>query len=530
MRDRRGARRRAPPGGRADRRRRVDPPRRRPLPRARPRGRRHRRAQGAAARRGARLPADRRGHRAARRRVLRAGDQRRHRRRRRAGRRAARAALRVRAGHRAAAHRRPGGRAAAARRRRAAGDDGRRSTRPRSTGCAAAPDRVAALGGAAGRGPRAAAGSATREHLHRAGPRVVGAPRRGRRHARSCSRPGSRNAPLGLRRPRRRRGRPAAAPHPDRRAHRRLPRPGADPHRRAGRRRLHVRHRRRQPAPRGARGRPRRACRWWSSPPTARRGCAAPVPTRPPTRSAIFGPLVDDPRPRPTAPTRLRPGAGPLHLNVQLDEPLVPDDRWVPDVDAGASGRSEVRPAVHETVALGPAHRRGGRRRRRAARADAGRAGAAGRCSPSRPAARAPAPTRSAATGCCSTATSARRIERVVVFGHPTLSPAGQPAAGPRRRRRCSTPAAAGVWSERPFPVADRFSSGSAGGATSPTTPPGWRSGAPPTGRSRRQLDAAAGRRARPHAVRGGGRGQPRAAARRACWSSAPPARSATST
>ena len=55
----------APPGGRAGRGRRVDPPRRGPLPGARPGGRRRRGAQGAAARRGPRVPADRRGHRPA---------------------------------------------------------------------------------------------------------------------------------------------------------------------------------------------------------------------------------------------------------------------------------------------------------------------------------------------------------------------------------------------------------------------------------------------------------------------------------
>ena len=131
-------------GRRADRRRRVDPPGRRPLPRPRPRGRRHRGAQGAAARRGAGLPADRRGHRPAGRRLLGAGDA-----RvgiaagRRAGRRAARAAVRLRAGHRAAAHRRRGRRAAAAGRRRAAGAPCRRSTRTRWTGSPPAPDRVA---------------------------------------------------------------------------------------------------------------------------------------------------------------------------------------------------------------------------------------------------------------------------------------------------------------------------------------------------------------------------------------------------
>ena len=89
-----------PPGRRADRRRRVDPPGRGPLPGPRPRGRGHRRAQGAAARRGPRVPADRRGHRAAGRRLLRARDLGRDRGRAGARRRAARAALRLRPGDR----------------------------------------------------------------------------------------------------------------------------------------------------------------------------------------------------------------------------------------------------------------------------------------------------------------------------------------------------------------------------------------------------------------------------------------------
>ena len=84
---------------------------------------------------------------------------------------------------------------------------------------------------------------------------------------------------------RRGRGRAAAAAHPDRRADRRLPRARADQGRLPGRGDVHVRDRGREPAPGGAGGTPRRACRWWSSPPTGRPACAAPTPTRPPTRS-----------------------------------------------------------------------------------------------------------------------------------------------------------------------------------------------------------------------------------------------------
>ena len=97
------------PRRRADRRRRVDPAGRGPLPGPRPRGRRRGGAQGAAARRGAGVPADRGGHRAARAwssSALETSD--RDRRRRRPGRRAPRAGPRVRARDGAAAHRRRG--------------------------------------------------------------------------------------------------------------------------------------------------------------------------------------------------------------------------------------------------------------------------------------------------------------------------------------------------------------------------------------------------------------------------------------
>ena len=156
-------------------------------------------------------------------------------------------------------------------------------------------------------------------------------------------------------------------------------------------------------------------------------------------------------------PVDLLLGRGPAHLNVQLDDPLVPDDRWQPALTPGEPP-AEVRPAIHETIMLGP-------RTVVVAGDDAG------------PPARILAeqadwpllaePTSGSRTGdhpirCYRLLIDGelgRRIERVVVFGHPTLS---RPVARLLARDDVTVldAGAPGVWSARPFPVADRFLSG----------------------------------------------------------------------
>lgn len=166
----------------------------------------------------------------------------------------------------------------------------------------------------------------------------------------------------------------------------------------------------------------------------------------------VFGPLVETIDVT-EAPSWLM-GWGPVHLNVQLDDPLVPADRWVPDVTPGERPQ-EVWLAIYETIALGP-------RTVVVAGDDAG------------PPARTLAeqanwpllaePTSGSRTGAkplrcyrlLLEGELAHRIERVVVFGHPTLS---RPVSRLLARADVTVldGGSRGVWSERPFPVAQRF-------------------------------------------------------------------------
>jgi 2-succinyl-5-enolpyruvyl-6-hydroxy-3-cyclohexene-1-carboxylate synthase len=177
----------------------------------------------------------------------------------------------------------------------------------------------------------------------------------------------------------------------------------------------------------------------------------------------VFGPLVTfvdlGPGDAAVAHTALGLGDGPLHLNVQLDDPLVPQDRWdVRGLVTGASAPSSTdgepslpvtRPS--ELIATGP-------RTVVVAGDDAG------------PPARVLAekagwpllaePTSGSRTGEAAIRTYrlllggplADEVERVVVFGHPTLS---RPVMRLMQRDDVEVLAAParGAWAERPFEV-----------------------------------------------------------------------------
>ena len=186
---------------------------------------------------------------------------------------------------------------------------------------------------------------------------------------------------------------------------------------------------------------------WSRSPPTAPPASEAPTPTRPPTRSASSAPSSRPWTFPAVVPDVLARFGGrepperrglPLHLNVQLDDPLVPGDRWTERAGGAGAGGT---PGVAARAGRGPrrdpagAADRGGRRRRqRSAGAGAGRA---------RELAALAEPTSGSRTGTHAIRTYrlllgtplADEVERVIVFGHPTLVAAGVPTARPRRRR-----------------------------------------------------------------------------------------------
>ena len=218
-----------------------------------------------------------------------------------------------------------------------------------------------------------------------------------------------------------------------------------------------------------------------------------------------------------------------LHLNLQLDDPLVPDDRWHPEPVALESTRGEVVvPAVGELLEVGP-------RTVVVAGDDAG------------PPARTLAeyadwpllaePSSGSRTGenairCYRLLLDGelgRRVERVVVFGHPTLSrPVMQLLARDDVEVLDAGSRARGVWTERPFTVARRFMSGQPllEGADDPGWLEEWR------GRRRRGRPRGSTPCSPPRAPRRTASPAWSAVASRAtaCWSSVRRARSATST
>jgi 2-succinyl-5-enolpyruvyl-6-hydroxy-3-cyclohexene-1-carboxylate synthase len=179
----------------------------------------------------------------------------------------------------------------------------------------------------------------------------------------------------------------------------------------------------------------------------------------------VFGPLVPyvdlGPDGAAVARAALGLGDGPLHLNVQLDDPLVPDSLWSPALESPAIGQkrqpesASTRRLVPNAIAQGP-------RTVVVAGDDAG------------PAARVLAergrwpllaePTSGSRTGDAALRTYrlllggplADEVERVVVFGHPTLSRPVMRLLGRDDVEVLAAPAR-GAWNERPFPVTEHI-------------------------------------------------------------------------
>ena len=185
--------------------------------------------------------------------------------------------------------------------------------------------------------------------------------------------------------------------------------------------------------------------------PTRLRGTSANQVT---DQVGIFGPLVgtrDVGAPDDVDVDGLWSATGPVHWNLRLDEPLVPDGEWSPGAVVVRAPRRRPEPRVPETVPLGP-------RTVVVAGDDAG--------PPARVLAETAGwpllaePTSGARTGDHALRTYrlllgsplAEEVERVVVLGHPTLS---RPVSRLLARDDVEVVAGRthGVWAEHPFRV-----------------------------------------------------------------------------
>ncbi|MFT4085231.1 MAG: 2-succinyl-5-enolpyruvyl-6-hydroxy-3-cyclohexene-1-carboxylic-acid synthase [Nocardioides sp.] len=145
---------------------------------------------------------------------------------------------------------------------------------------------------------------------------------------------------------------------------------------------------------------------------------------------------------------------GPVHWNVAFAEPLTPAERWTPDPIEVREPPARVVPAVYESISTGPGTPRTVVVAGDDAGPDARRLAEAGGWP------LLAEPSSGSRTGATALRTYrllletplAGRIERVVVYGHPTLS---RPVGALLARPDVAVIAAQtdGVWTRRPFPV-----------------------------------------------------------------------------
>ncbi|WP_082575046.1 MULTISPECIES: 2-succinyl-5-enolpyruvyl-6-hydroxy-3-cyclohexene-1-carboxylic-acid synthase [unclassified Nocardioides] len=164
----------------------------------------------------------------------------------------------------------------------------------------------------------------------------------------------------------------------------------------------------------------------------------------------VFGPLVATQ----DAGAMDLTGLAPVHVNVPLDEPLLPEDTWQPAVVPGTAPRP-VHPATTEWLGNGPrtvvvAGDDAGPQARQLAESG-GWPLLAEPSSGSRTGANAIRTYRLLLSG-----DLGARIERVVVCGHPTLSRPVSRLLARDDVQVVDTPTL-GAWAERPFPVDERL-------------------------------------------------------------------------